>query len=247
MRVALLADVHSNLQALQACLAHAQRQGVDRLAYLGDLVGYGPDPAGVVALAREHVAAGAVAVLGNHDAAVLGRDPHRMSDSAQAAVEWSRGQLQRDDLDFLDRLPMSVREGEVLYTHASAHEPQRWDYITSAAEAVLSMQASGAWLTVGGHVHEPHLYHRRGGGTAQPFRPVPGTAVQLQPSLQWLSIVGSLGQPRDGNTAACYAVLDVDRRRLTHHRVPYDVAATARRIRQVGLPERLAWRIEHAS
>lgn len=247
MRVALLADVHSNLQALQACLAHARGQGAERLAYLGDLVGYGPDPADVVALAREHAAEGAIVVLGNHDAAVLGRHPHRMSDSAQAAVEWSRGQLQPDDLGFLDGLPMTVREGEVLYTHASAREPQRWDYITSAAEASLSMQASGAWLTVGGHVHEPRLYHRRDSGPAQPFRPVPGTAVLLQRSLQWLSIVGSLGQPRDGNTAACYAVLDVDRRRLTYHRVPYDVAATARRIRQVGLPERLAWRIEHAS
>lgn len=247
MRWALLADIHSNALALQACLAHAQRQGVDRFAYLGDLTGYGPEPAAVVSQAREHARQGAIVVLGNHDAAVLGRNPHRMSESAQAAIEWSRTQLSAEDLAFLDALPMTVRDGEVLFTHASAHKPERWGYVSGTSEATASMQASDAWLTVGGHVHEPRLYHRREDAQAQSFHPVPGVPVTLHRQFQWLAIAGSMGQPRDGNTAACYALLDLARRRLTFFRVAYDAAGTARRIREVGLPERLASRIEEAS
>lgn len=244
MRLALLADLHSNAGALQAVLEHARQQGVDQFAYLGDLTGYGPDPVAVVRQAREHAEQGALVVLGNHDAAVLDRNPHRMSDSAQAAIEWTRQQLAPEDLQWLDALPLSVLRDEVLFTHASAHKPERWGYITSPQEAGHSMAATSAWLTVGGHVHEPCLYHRRGTGSPQAFKPSPGVPIQLQAHLQWLAIVGSLGQPRDRNTAACYAVLDLARKRLSYFRVAYDVAATAARLRAAGLPERLASRLE---
>ena len=244
MRLALLADVHANVQALEACLEHARVQGVDRIAWLGDLVGYGADPGPVVERAREHAAQGAVVVLGNHDAAVLGRHQHEMVGSAQAAVDWTRAQLAAPLRDFLDRLPLTVREGDVLFVHAGAAEPGRWDYVTSAAEATASLRATDATYVFSGHVHEPALYFLGTGGRAQAFRPVPGVAVPIPRHRRWLAIAGSVGQPRDGNHDACYAVVDLARERMTWFRVAYDVGAAASRVRSAGLPERLALRLE---
>ena len=244
MRLALLADVHGNLHALQACLEHARHQGVDRFAWLGDLVGYGADPAAVVEQAREHAAQGAVVVLGNHDAAVLGRHAHPMAGSAQAAVDWTRAQLAGPLRDFLDRLPLTVREGDVLFVHAGAAEPERWDYVTSAAEATASLQATDATYVFSGHVHEPVLYFLGAGGRAQTFQPVPGVPVPIPRHRRWLAIAGSVGQPRDGNHDACYALVDLARARMTWFRVAYDVVAAAAKVRAVGLPERLALRLE---
>lgn len=244
MRLALLADVHGNLEALQACLAHARRQGVDRFVWLGDLVGYGADPAAVVEQAREHALQGAVVVLGNHDAAVLGRHEHEMVGSAQAAVDWTRAQLAAPQRDFLDRLPLTVREGDVLFVHAGAAAPERWDYVTNAAEAAASLQATDATYVFSGHVHEPVLYFLGPGGRAQSFQPVPGTPVPIPRHRRWLAIAGSVGQPRDGNHDACYALVDLARERMTWFRVAYDVLAASAKVRAAGLPERLALRLE---
>jgi diadenosine tetraphosphatase ApaH/serine/threonine PP2A family protein phosphatase len=244
MKLALLADIHSNLEALNACLAHARPQGADRYAFLGDLVGYGADPVAVLELIEQHAADGAVVVLGNHDAAVIGRTTDAMVPHAQAAIEWTQARLPQRQRKFLAGLPLSVREGNMMFVHASALAPERWTYVTSPIQAERSMRAANAAYVFCGHVHEQVLYYLGTNGRPVPFQPVPGTPIPLGQHRSWLAIVGSAGQPRDGNSAACYALADLERGRLTFFRVPYDHPAAARKIRAAGLPERLALRLE---
>lgn len=246
MRLALLADVHSNLEALVAVLSHARDQRVGGLAFLGDLVGYGADPAAVLARVEDEAAQGAVVIQGNHDAAAI--DPAvaaGMNASARAAIEWTRAQLGARERAFLASLPLILRRGEVTLVHASAEAPGAWTYVTDPARAARSLAAAETPFTFSGHVHEPVLYYTTATGRPSPFKPIAGVAIPVPPRRKWLAIVGSVGQPRDGRTAASYAVFDDARRTLTYHRVAYDWPTAAAKVRAAGLPERLAERLEH--
>ena len=247
MKLALFADIHSNLEAITACIAHAQALGADRYAFLGDLVGYGADPVAVLDLIEEHAAKGAVAVLGNHDAAALGRPDDSLNSSAQAAIAWTRTQLGERQRAFLDGLPLTVSEDNMLFVHASAAAPAEWIYVTGPKEAEKSIKAANVGYILCGHVHEQKLYFVGADGRPMPFRPVPGTPIPVGKHRQWLAIVGSAGQPRDRNNKACYALLDLERSRLTFFRVPYDHGLTAQKIRSAGLPERIARRLERGT
>ncbi len=244
MRIALVADVHANREALEACLDDARGQGAERLAFLGDLVGYGADPQWVVDRVREEIARGAFAVRGNHDASVA--DPARegLHPEAQRVADWTREHLDSDALDFLRALPLSHEDGDVLYVHANAYAPARWDYLAGRVEVGRSLSATRASITFCGHVHEPMLWTMSGTGKLGEFRPVAGTAIPVPGHRRWLAVVGSAGQPRDGDPAACWALFDSSARTLTWRRVPYDHAGAARRIREAGLPERFAARLE---
>ncbi len=244
MKLALFADIHANLEALTACLAHARALGAERYAFLGDLVGYGADPVAVLEIVQDHAENGAVAVLGNHDAAAAGRPVRGLNPSAQAAAAWTAERLGPSQAAFLSGLPLTVRERNVLFVHASAAAPERWTYITGARHAETSMKAAGASFVFCGHVHEQRLYTIGSSGRPVPFRPVSGTPIPVARHRQWLAIVGSTGQPRDRNRAACYALADDERARITFFRVPYDYVTAAEKIRAAGLPEVLARRLE---
>jgi len=247
MKLALFADIHSNLEALTACLAHARGLGADRFAFLGDHVGYGADPVAVIDLIEGHALTGAAVVLGNHDAAVLGRHDDTLNSNAQAAIAWTRAQLGARQLAFLAALPLTVRDGNVLFVHASAAAPEQWIYVTSLREAEDSMKVGDAGYIFCGHVHEQKLYYIGASGRPMPFRPVPGSPIPTGTHRRWLAIVGSAGQPRDHNNKACYALADLDRARLTFYRVPYDHTLAAQKIRAAGLPERVARRLERGA
>jgi len=246
VKLALFADIHSNLEALTACLAQAKALGAQRYAFLGDLVGYGADPVAVLDLIERHAAEGAVVVLGNHDAAVLGRPVSGLTPGAQAAIDWTRRQIGERQRAFLAGLPLSAREEDLFFVHASAAAPERWSYITSEHQAAQSMRAANAHFVFCGHVHEQRLYYMGAAAKPMPFRPVTGTPIPTARHRQWLAIVGSAGQPRDRNPAACWALADLERARLTFFRAAYDHAAAAEKVRAAGLPERLAWRLERA-
>jgi diadenosine tetraphosphatase ApaH/serine/threonine PP2A family protein phosphatase len=249
MKLALFADLHSNLEAITACLAHAQSLGVDRYAFLGDLIGYGADPVAVLDLIEQHAAKGAVVVLGNHDAAVLGRPDDTLNSHARAAIAWTQARLGERQRAFLAGLPLTVRDRDanILFVHASAAAPEQWIYITSLREAEESMRVGNAGYTFCGHVHEQKLYYMGAGGRPMHFRPVPGTPIPTGTHRQWLAIVGSAGQPRDHSNKACYALADLDRARITFFRVPYDHVLAAQKIRAAGLPERVARRLERGA
>ena len=243
MRIAVITDLHANREAVQAVLDHAAEQQIDRYAFLGDFVGYGADPAWVVDLVRGHVRRGAFAVRGNHDAAVVRGSLPSMRIDARLVVDWTRAQLDAEQLAFLAGLPLSQASGELLYVHANAYDPPAWDYVQGRAEAVRSMHATTARVTFCGHMHAPRLYHLSVLGKAGDFVPLPGATIPLLASRRWLVIPGSVGQPRDGNPAACYAVFEDTRAELTYWRVPYDVEAAGARIVAAGLPPTLASRL----
>ena len=244
MKRALIADIHSNLEGLTACLAHAREQGAEAFAFVGDLVGYGADPAAVLELVRGLAAEGAPVVRGNHDGAILDSGSDTMNKSAEAAVEWTRRQLDDGQRAFLAGLPLSARQDDVLYVHASAEKPGDWTYVSDPLRAGQSLDSTSATYVFSGHVHEQMLYYMAGGGRPVAFKPMPGVAIPVPAHRRWLAIVGSAGQPRDGNTAAAYALLDTTKRTLTFHRVPYEWAKAAAKIRAAGLPEGLARRLE---
>jgi len=247
MKLALFADIHSNLEAFTACLDHAQALAADRFAFLGDMVGYGADPVAVLDLVEQHTLEGAVAVLGNHDAAALGRPVAQMNANARAAIAWTQAQLGERQRAFLQSLPLTARDDNMLFVHASAAAPERWTYVTDAADAEQSITAGNAHYLFCGHVHQPTLYYMGSGGRPMPFTPVPGVPIPTAAHRQWLAITGSTGQPRDGNNAACYAMFDTGRERLTYFRVPYAHGLAAQKIRAAGLPPRLALRLERGA
>jgi diadenosine tetraphosphatase ApaH/serine/threonine PP2A family protein phosphatase len=246
MKLALLADVHANLEALTACLAGAEEAGADGHAFLGDLVGYGADPEAVLEIVEEHVRRGAIVVKGNHDAALLDlREAASLGGAAGEAIAWTRSRLGERHRAFLAGLPLTVRRDSALFVHASADAPERFTYVTDPVRAASSLEGAGdASYVFCGHVHEPVLYFTGASNRPVPFHPEPAVPIPVPRRRRWLAIVGSVGQPRDGKTAACWAMADLERSTLTFHRVPYDWATAARKVRAAGLPERLAIRLE---
>jgi len=246
-KLALFADVHSNLEAVSACLDHARSLGAERYAFLGDLVGYGADPVAVLDLIEQYAVNGAVVVRGNHDAAAIGRSTGILNSSAQAAIIWTQAQLSDKQRAFLASLPLTVRDDDLLFVHASAQAPEQWTYVTGPKQAEESIRAAKANYVFCGHVHEPKLYYAGADGQPMSFKPIPGTPIPVARHRQWLAIVGSAGQPRDGKNQACYVLFDPARERITFFRVPYDHGAAAQKIRAAGLPERLALRLERGA
>jgi diadenosine tetraphosphatase ApaH/serine/threonine PP2A family protein phosphatase len=243
MLIGILTDIHGNREALSACLAHARLLGVDRLIFLGDYVGYGADPVWVVETVGTLVRDGAVALLGNHDAAIDGSD-HDMNGLAQEAIRWTRAQLGPDHRAFLSGLPLVHEEGNVLYVHANGYDPAGWDYMAGPLDAVRHFTRVEARITFCGHVHVPMLYHMSTTAKVGAFDPVANTEIPLLPTRTWLAVIGAVGQPRDGIAAAGYAVFDTAHQNLRYLRVPYDIGAAARKVREAGLPEKLALRLE---
>jgi diadenosine tetraphosphatase ApaH/serine/threonine PP2A family protein phosphatase len=242
MRIALMTDIHANREALEACLDHAAQNGVERYVFLGDYAGYGADPGWVIDTVQAHVGRGAVAVLGNHDAAVL-TDGEDMNDAAAAAIAWTRTQLDARQRAFLAGLPLAIEEKDRLYVHASGFEPDQWHYVDELYAAAKSLMATRAHATFCGHTHVPALFHMSTTGKFASFDPVDRVDIPLTRQRRWLAVIGSVGQPRDRDPAACYAVLDDERDLLTYVRVPYDIETAAKKIRAAGLPLSLSARL----
>ena len=247
MKVALLSDIHANIQAFDACLEHARSQGAQQYAIIGDLVGYGADPVAVVRRVKTLVEEGAWVVKGNHDAmAVL--PPEQVNSVGDSSAGWTHQQLNTEQLDFLDKLPLTIQQDNILLVHATVNEPEQWRYVVDGRSAGASLDAATKWEDVryvfGGHVHEQTLYYRGAGAKLMRFLPTPGVAVPMPKHRHWLATIGSVGQPRDGNSQAMYAMFDSEKCRLTFHRVSYEHEAAAAAIRQAGLPSYFADRLE---
>ncbi|MEO8387089.1 MAG: metallophosphoesterase family protein [Polaromonas sp.] len=247
MKIALLSDVHANLRALEACLAHASLQGAGRYAVLGDLVGYGPQPAEVVQRIRDLAHEGAIVLKGNHDVHTV-TPPVQARSLDQSGAAWTHERLGRDALDFLAALPLAATLDAAYLVHASADDPTRWHYVDNERRAEASLDAAcldpDVRYVFCGHVHHQTLYFRGAGQGLMRFEPTPGVTIPVPAHRRWIATVGSVGQPRDGNTKAMYALFDPVQAELTFHRVAYDHLAAAADIRAAGLPEHFAHRLE---
>jgi diadenosine tetraphosphatase ApaH/serine/threonine PP2A family protein phosphatase len=240
--LAVFADIHANRQAFAACLEFARAHGAERFICLGDYVGYGADPEWTVETVMGLVDKGALAIRGNHDSAI-GIPSETMNAEAQAAIEWTRGRLSAPQRHFLAELPLTLNEDDRLYVHSEASSPSKWRYVQTTADAGRSLLATAAHVTFCGHIHRPALYSISVTGKMTSFVPTSGVTVRLLQGRRWLTVLGSVGQPRDGDPAASFAMFDTTSREITYCRVPYDVDAAAKRIRENGLPHWLADRL----
>jgi predicted phosphodiesterase len=239
MRVAVVSDIHSNLHALEAVLAAIDVEAPDELWCLGDLVGYGPRPNECCAMIAERAD---VCLAGNHDLAVRGTiDLAEFHGDAGLAASWTRDVLEAQWQALLQRLePEGTAHGVALY-HGSARDPI-WEYVLDDEAALATLKLAGSSLVLVGHSHVALRVVQSGdeleGGVAQA-----GTELEVR-DVRALLNPGSVGQPRDGNPRAAYLLLDLDAQQASFRRVEYDIERTQREMRDAGLPEMLAGRLE---
>ena len=236
MRVAVLSDVHSNLHALEAVLSALEPY--DAMWVLGDTVGYGPQPDEVVERLRgEH----AVAILGNHDAAVIGRlDTDAFNDDARAAVLWTIDRLGHSAREWLDHLPELRTQDQFTLSHGSPREPL-WEYLLTSSVARQNFAVFETSHCLVGHTHVPLAFLEEA-GQVETLVPSDGERLSLDDRRTILN-PGAVGQPRDGDPRACAMLLDTDTMVAEWLRVPYPIADVQARMREAGLPERLVRRL----
>lgn len=242
-RYLLLSDIHANLTALEAALA-AVKGRWDRAVCLGDVVGYGPDPNGAI---DRVVSLGIRTIRGNHDKAGSGVESGEdFNPIARAAVEWTQRELRPENLRWLRELPAGplVEDGLVFVHGAVADEDE---YVFSVEGAARSLRESTAAITFFGHTHVQGGFLIRN-DRVEAFRPSIGkdggsVTMELDPDARYLINPGSIGQPRDGDPRAAFAIADAERQAIEFWRVPYDIEAVQLRMDEAGLPEPLVLRL----
>ncbi len=244
MRFLILSDIHSNGAALEAVLAAAKGRW-EKAVCLGDVVGYGPDPNEVIARVRELTS---VLVRGNHDKAVARpASSDDLNPLAKAAVDWTRAPLRPENLKFLEELPSGpVTVDSLALVHGAYHDED--EYVFSPAQALNGLLASRVPVTFFGHTHFQGGFSYRGDRLEviqlKVTQPGPGfAAMRIEAGTRYLLNPGSIGQPRDGDARAAFAIADLDHGVVEFWRVPYDIAAVQDRMTKAGLPEPLVLRL----
>lgn len=244
MRYLIISDIHANVDALDAVLTAAPRAAWDRLLVLGDLVGYGGDPNAVI---ERILALNPLAVIrGNHDkAACRVTTASDFNQVARAAAVWTAEALTPEHRMYLERLPPGPRtiDDAVEICHGTPFDEDH--YVFDVGDAARALDAAARPVCFFGHTHLPVVYRRDPSGDAGFIPHVEEGALQvtLSPGARYLVNPGSVGQPRDGDPRAAFAVYDTARHLLVLRRVPYDIAAAQKRIFDAGLPASLAHRL----
>jgi len=244
MRWLILGDIHANREALEA-VVEAARGLYESAVCLGDLVGYGPDPNAVVEWVRENVG---TCVRGNHDKAAWDLQvATEFQYAARIATEWTQTQLSEENLRYLRGLPQGpLHIGGFQIVHGSPRDEDR--YLVSQADAFEELRHLGPGLAFFAHTHSQGGYFEDEGGHLQQVRPAmfrgrSRVALELLPREKYLLNPGSVGQPRDGDVRAAYALYDDRRRQVEYGRVPYPFETTQRRMEEAGLPDSLVQRL----
>ena len=239
MKVAVVSDIHANWHALDAVLADVEVQSPAEVWCLGDLVGYGPQPNRCTDAIRERAQ---ICLAGNHDLGVIGSvDLADFSPDAATVARWTATTLEDGARGFLESLsPTGERNGAQMF-HGSPKDPV-WEYVLSEGAARNALDMTTSELVLVGHSHIP-IALRLADGTIAGGLARGGSEVDLSQG-RWLLNPGAVGQPRDGDPRAAYLLIDLEARRAHFRRVPYDVGATQAELREQGLPEALAERLE---
>jgi diadenosine tetraphosphatase ApaH/serine/threonine PP2A family protein phosphatase len=238
VREAILSDIHGNLEALLAVEGVLRSLAVETVRFVGDAVGYGPDPNPCV----EWVAQSAsLAVAGNHDHAAVGAaDSGGFNHLARRALEWTAKELSPPAAAWLSGLPLVAEAEGATFVHANPRLPAEWGYIMTLWDADINFGYFTGPLCFVGHSHQPVIVRRDPEGNVNVAQ---GPTVRLEPGCRYLVNVGSVGQPRDRNPEACFGLLDRERGEFSLLRAPYDLARTQEKMRRAGLPEPLAARL----
>ncbi|MEJ2054076.1 MAG: metallophosphoesterase family protein [Calditrichaceae bacterium] len=233
MAIAILSDIHSNLEALRAAFDYIGQNDIEKVYCLGDIVGYGPNPNECVELIRDRCE---IILMGNHDYAAIGQaNIEYFNEYAKMSTRWTIEQLNKENFEFLKGLPFSHQTDDMLLVHSSPSNPSHWYYVLSVQDARIEMQSFSEHICLIGHSHVPVVF------SGQNFNRE--RTQKLNPDRKYIINVGSVGQPRDGNPNPCFAVLDLEGNNLEYIRLEYDINTTHDKIVKAGLPLFLAERL----
>jgi predicted phosphodiesterase len=229
MRLAIISDIHANLEALTTTFELIDKRKVDQIICLGDIVGYGADPSECLRLVRERCQ---TIIIGNHDlAAVKMEKAEDYNTTARIAAHWTNGVLSDDEKAYLASLPYTATLENLLFVHGSPYEPEEFYYILSSRDAVDAMAFFSQRICFIGHSHVPGIFSQQ------------GRATTIDAEERYLINVGSVGQPRDGNPMLSFGLFDTEKWRYKNIRLPYDAETAARKIIAAGLPPVLGERL----
>jgi len=242
MRCAIVADIHANLAAFTAVLDDIERRGgVEEIWCLGDVVGYGPDPHECIALLRQ---ANHSCVAGNHEWAAIGKlDISDFNPDAATSCRWTTQQLSAEDVEYLENLPLVIHKEDFTLVHGSPREPI-WEYIISTSIAEENLAYFESQFCLVGHSHIPLVFRHSESGAVSFNQLLPDTGLALGENRLIIN-PGGVGQPRDGNPQASYAIYDSEAKLIRLHRVPYDIGATQAKMAKYNLPAHLVTRLSY--
>ncbi len=238
MRYAILGDIHSNLEALQAVLADARQKQCTHFVCLGDIIGYGPNPRECLELVR---GLNCPVVMGNHDEYCGTKlDLTGFNPMAADAIKWTREQLDETDRDWLHNLKYTRVIESFTVVHATLDLPEKWAYVFDKLAASASFNYQRTAVCFNGHTHVPVAFVRSGMGIQGGLY----SKIKVEVGKKYFINAGSVGQPRDRNPKACYSTFDLANNLIELHRVEYDIKAVQEKIHKAGLPVSLADRLE---
>ena len=240
MKYGIIADIHGNLEALQSVLTALKDRGVDEYICVGDIVGYGADPKACIRDVREICQS---TVAGNHEHAVVGLlDTNYFNANADEAINWTMKQLDEEEQTFLKGLELTAKLEDFFVVHATPFSPEKWSYITSTFDAYANFKSFEEKICFVGHSHIPIVYSIEIDSPRCHYSF--DAKIPIVSERRYIINVGSVGQPRDGNPLASFAVYDTSVSKVEIVRVKYDVATAQKKIIDAGLPEKLASRLK---
>jgi predicted phosphodiesterase len=238
MRYGFFSDVHANIEALKACVLDFRSEKIDRLFFLGDAVGYGPNPDECVKLIDK---ISEISLMGNHDYAALGlMETEYFNQYAAQSVGWTKDSLSKKSVEIMTDFELTHQIDDILMVHSSPKDPENWHYILDMDDAEENFNYFQQKICLVGHTHRPYIVYKSGSDNAVLSRQ---TEEILQDDCRYLVNIGSVGQPRDGDPRSCYLIYDTETGRISLRRVQYNVRDTQNNMAKVGLPEYLIERL----
>lgn len=229
MRVAIISDIHSNLEGLTKALEIIDAKSIDEIICLGDVIGYGANPNECIDIARERCS---IILRGNHEDAIANPElTNYFTDNARSAIEWTRKKLADQNYDFICSLPISCNKHGFLFVHSSPCNPEQWEYLVNSYKAVTAFNCFENPICFIGHTHSPAIYSLKGG------------ADKIIKDNRYIINVGSVGQPRDRNPELSFGIFDTNAWTYENVRSAYDVQTASKKILESDLPPQLAHRL----
>ncbi len=239
MRIAIISDVHANLEALQAVTRDIESHNIERVFFLGDAVGYGADPNQCIKMISDLCE---IKLLGNHDYVAMGLEsPEHFNVMAKQSIFWTRRELKRKAVERMSDFEMEATFLDYYFVHATPENPADWNYLLTVDDAVRNFDLFSQSFCFVGHSHLPSVFCLRPDGTVTATEKADD--FQAAPDCRYIINVGSVGQPRDGNRKACYLTADTDTNRFEYRRLTYDLNKAQEKMRKAQLPEFLITRL----
>lgn len=238
MRIALISDVHGNLEALENVLRDIEKQGAEKIHFLGDAVGYGCNPDECVKLIDKHCD---IKLLGNHDYAAMGLEStEHFNQLAQASMDWTQTRIKDKTIRTLADFEMEASFLDYFLVHSSPSEPDKWHYVLNLDQATHHFESFSQSICFIGHSHSPTCFEMAASGTVrQHSKPV----IKCKKEKRYIINIGSVGQPRDNDPRGCYVIIDTDTDTATYRRVEYNIEKTQEKMRKARLPNFLIDRL----